>query len=537
LSIGSKNMVFLSFLPIVASLFLLLSLTSSISAHNGVDHGDATLETISCDTIIDVNYGEWTTFVSAGSHRPMTVTRCTHITISDITSSSTIFKAKDKAAYEDCDRTGSTLLVAGDADDATGSFTIDLYDHAEGSTIYLIDERSSSCQNGAKVEIYVADHEALWANQWGSPSTDIATSTAMNLRSGAIIIGGYTRGSFPNKEKNGWDTFEEINEHAGKKDIILMSVSAIDGSLLWAQQYGSAFDEYITGVCTDEWTETTTDPSDSHEHALEDNAIFAVGDSASGGLFHDSAGSFSTSVSWLAKFTSDGALKKSVIIPGSGVQFASGVVQISNGDIVVIGDSADSDNRIRGQEEGYSGSFVIFVAVYDRSTSDLKYKVEFATDEGLAFEANDSDVGAGDAITAAVGRDAFSASIVADPNSNNFYIVGTTAGGGDAFGGDKDTFSNESDKANGIYRKQGFIMKLDGANGSLIDSERIVCARPEDSGDIFMSDITYDGYNDLIVVGTATCDMELSPSHSIESDIAPSGDVFTMAHDPLNLSR
>jgi hypothetical protein len=545
----SLNMVSsLSILSRAASLFLLLSsLTTSISAARNedgvVDHhaaGRSALESISCDATIEINYGDWEAYVSAAgllSHRPMTVTRCTRVTISGITSSSNIVKAKDKAAYDACDLSGSTLLAAGNAHVATAKFTFDLDGYAEGSTIYLIDERPSACQSGAKGEIFVADHEALWSNQWGSSSTDIATSTAMNLRLGSIIIGGHTRGSFPNKEEDGRDDNTlTINEHAGRKDIILMSVSAIDGNLLWAQQYGSAFDEYITGVCIDEFSETTTtDPS--NEHALEDNVIFAVGDSASGGLFHDAAGSFSTTVSWLAKFTSDGALDEAVIIPGSGVQFATGVAQLSNGDIAVIGDSADSDNRIRGQEEGYSGSFVIFVAVYDRLTSDLKYKVEFTTDEGLAFEANDSNVGVGDAITAAVGRDAFSASIVADPNNNFFYIVGTTAGGGAAFGGDKDTFANESDKANGIYRKQGFIMKLHGADGSLVGSERIVCARAEDSGDIFMSDITYDGSNDLVVVGKATCDMELEPSHSIKRDAVPSSDVFTMAHDPLNLNR
>lgn len=93
------------------------------------------------------------------------------------------------------------------------------------------------------MDIFVAkftpnDNIPVWIRQFGSQGQDFVEAIAVD-NNGSLYIAGMALGDF---EGNSWN---------GGEDVVLAKLSAYDGTAAWARQYGTADDEYGSGVVVD----------------------------------------------------------------------------------------------------------------------------------------------------------------------------------------------------------------------------------------------------------------------------------------------
>lgn len=115
------------------------------------------------------------------------------------------------------------------------------------NTVYVTGRTGGAFETGGPnrggTDIFVAkfsptDNVPVWVRQLGSQGQDFVDAIATD-NNGFLYIAGMALGGF---EGNTWN---------GGEDVVLVKLSADNGSLIWARQYGTTDDEYGSGVTID----------------------------------------------------------------------------------------------------------------------------------------------------------------------------------------------------------------------------------------------------------------------------------------------
>lgn len=86
--------------------------------------------------------------------------------------------------------------------------------------------------------------EKVWSRQYGTPTSDIATSIAtydVVRTAPKIYIAGHTLGSWPGANQ----------PNQGSHDVVLLKIRADDGEIEWARQFGTSASDQALAVATD----------------------------------------------------------------------------------------------------------------------------------------------------------------------------------------------------------------------------------------------------------------------------------------------
>ncbi len=95
--------------------------------------------------------------------------------------------------------------------------------------------------NAGRDDVFVVKYNAsgdrVWTQQCGTESSDSAASIAVD-NSGSIYTTGYTYGVF------------DGSTNAGRSDFFVVKYDT-DGNRMWTQQFGTAFDDAVSGIAVD----------------------------------------------------------------------------------------------------------------------------------------------------------------------------------------------------------------------------------------------------------------------------------------------
>ena len=215
-----------------------------------------------------------------------------------------------ETAYGVVEIDGGGFLIAGSSD----SFDVDISNN-KGTYDFWVVRISDTGQ-------------LLWEKNYGGNEIDEPHGIVPTIEGNFLIVGD-TR-----------STDIDIASNNGAADVWAVKINA-EGEILWESAYGGSGFDAGRGV-----------------EAINDGGFLLVGSSRSGDI--DVAENKGQNDAWLIKIDADGILEWEQSIGGSEIEVGYDVVELANGTIVAVGESASSDFDVL-VNKGFTDVLVISV--------------------------------------------------------------------------------------------------------------------------------------------------------------------------------
>ncbi|MCH3883973.1 hypothetical protein [Tenacibaculum aquimarinum] len=150
---------------------------------------------------------------------------------------------------------------------------------------------------------------------------------AIKTNDGNFLIVGNTRSND-----------KDISKNNGSSDIWAIKIDT-DGTLLWEQNYGGSSFDLANGITQ-----------------AQDGGFYIVGNTRSSSI--DVTNNNGNKDVWILKINASGKLLSQKTIGGSEIDNANDVVQLSNGNVIVVGESWSSNFDIT-ENKGFSDALII----------------------------------------------------------------------------------------------------------------------------------------------------------------------------------
>ncbi len=168
--------------------------------------------------------------------------------------------------------------------------------------------------------------EVQWKKNYGGSELDEAFDAIKTNDDNFLIVG--------NTRSNDKDIFESN----GSSDIWAIKIDS-NGTLLWEESYGGSSFDLANGITQ-----------------AQDGGFYIVGNTRSSNI--DVTNNNGNKDVWVLKINASGKLLSQKTIGGSEIDNANDVVQLSNGNIIVVGESWSSNFDIT-ENKGFSDALII----------------------------------------------------------------------------------------------------------------------------------------------------------------------------------
>ena len=165
----------------------------------------------------------------------------------------------------------------------------------------------------------------VWEKSFGGSEIDIAYAITQTTNGNYIIVGDVR------------STDGDVSASLGNADLWVIEINE-QGDLLWEKTYGGSGFDTARGV-----------------YPAQDGGVFVAGSTRSNDI--DVTQSFGQNDFWVIKLSSNGTLLWERTFGGSELDFAYDIIQTSNANVVVVGNSSSSDQQI--ENKGATDAWIV----------------------------------------------------------------------------------------------------------------------------------------------------------------------------------
>lgn len=191
----------------------------------------------------------------------------------------------------------STIIIAGNTESIDGDITDKVVETSEDAWIVKLNQEDGSI---------------IWSKTYGGSKYDRSNSI-IQISNGSLIFGGISNSS------NG-----DVDQNRGDWDNWVMNLSQEDGSIIWSKTFGGARKEHLESIIE-----------------LKDSTLVFAGSSSSDD--GDKSEFKGQTDIWIVKFLyDDGSIIWEKTIGGQYRDLSTSILENSNGDLILLGESTSS---------------------------------------------------------------------------------------------------------------------------------------------------------------------------------------------------